>query len=68
MGGAPDLKEQLTTAGKIAGKLNEFGDGDGRVLMGNSRDGTRAWIMWPATKRGVVFSEEDGPSVKLKLP
>jgi len=66
--GAPGLKEQLTTAGKIAGHINEFNDGSGTLLMGNSRDGSRVWIMWPSSKRGLVFDETDGPSVKLKLP
>lgn len=64
----PTLQQQLTAAGKLAGAIHEFQDGSGRVCMGNSRDGTRAWIMLPSAKIGVLFDKSDGPPVKLKLP
>ncbi len=64
----PDLKEQLTAAGKIAASLKELGDASQAVLMGNSRDGSRAWIMWRSGKFGLLFDGKKETPVKLKLP
>jgi hypothetical protein len=66
--GAPELKEQLTTAGKLAANIQELGDGGGRVLMGNSRDGSRAWVMWRSDKQGLLYAGGKKSPVPLKLP
>jgi hypothetical protein len=64
----PDLKTQLTTAAKLAGQIRELEDASGRVLMGGSRDGSRAWMMWPIDKRGLLFDGKKKTVVALKGP
>lgn len=64
----PDLKGQLSTAGKIAGALKELGDGDGRISSGSSRDGTHAWFLWPDADKALLYTGGTAKEIRVTLP